>query len=63
MAADRAQIPDKEEEALGVELLGPVKHKLAVTKPDRPKVADALAGRVMVNHRNFDLSRNPHATP
>lgn len=63
MRADRAQIPDKVGEALSVELLGPVRYKLAVTKPERPTIADALAGGVMVGHRVFDLRWNPHATP
>jgi len=63
MAADRAQIPQKQEEALGIEFLGPMEHKLAISQPYRSKVANGFAGRMVIDNRVFRFRWNPHATP
>ena len=53
----------KDKEALGIELLGPVIHELAIPQPHGSEVADALSGGMMIDHGIFDLRRNPHAAP
>jgi len=63
MAAERAKIPKKKKEGLGIELLAPVEHEFTIPKAHRSKVADALSSRMMIDHRVFRLRWNPHATP
>jgi hypothetical protein len=63
MTAHGPQVSDKKKETLGVELLGTVKHKLAVPQTYSSKVTDAFPGWVMIKDRLFHFTRNPHATP
>ena len=51
-----------EEETLSIELIGTMKHELAIPQTHSAKVANALASRVVVNNWLFHFARNPHAT-
>ncbi len=53
MTAHGPEVSDKKKEALGVELLGTVKHKLAVPQTYCSKVTDAFPGWVMIKDGFF----------
>lgn len=63
MAAYGAQVPDKDKETLGIELLGSMEHELPIPQPYGSEIADALASRMMIDHGIFNLGWNPHAAP
>lgn len=61
MGTDGPEVARKEEETLSIELLGTMKHELAIPQTHSAKVANALATWVVVNNWLFDFVRNPHA--
>jgi hypothetical protein len=62
VAADGPEVAREKEETLSIELIGTMKHELAIPQTHSAKVANALASRVVVNNWLFHFARNPHAT-
>ena len=63
MATHSPEVTHKKKKGLGIKRLGAMEHEFAVPQTHGSKIANALAGWMVVNNWLFHLGRNPHSAP